>query len=80
MSENFISENHKYSDIRAWSFKRSNRVCRIFAIFLITPVYKRDAMTVRIQFVSVFKDGKLEIDFQWAVLAVDEKLPFRILL
>ena len=72
--------NHKYSNIRSWPSKRSNRECRIFAILLITPVFKRDAMTVRIQFVSVFKDGKLEIDFQWDVFAVDEKLPFRILL
>ena len=38
----------------------------------------RDAMIV-IQFVSVFKDGKLEVDFPWAVFAADEKLPFRIL-
>ena len=37
-------------------------------------------MIVRIQFVSVFKDGKLEVDFPCAVFAVDEKLPFRILM
>ena len=37
-------------------------------------------MIVRIQFVSVFKDGKLEVDFPWAVFAVDEKLPFHILM
>ena len=37
-------------------------------------------MIVRIQFVSVSKDGKLEVDFPWAVFAVDEKLPFGILL
>ena len=37
-------------------------------------------MIVRIQFLSVFKDGKLEVDFPWAVFAIDEKLPFRILM
>ena len=37
-------------------------------------------MIVRIQFVSVSKDGKLEVDFPWAVFAVDDKVPFRILL
>ena len=44
--------------------------------FFITPVYKRDAMIVGIQFVSVFKDCKLEINFPWAVFAIDEKLPY----
>ena len=37
-------------------------------------------MIVRVQFVSIFKDSKLEVDFPWAVFAVDEKVPFRILM
>ena len=48
--------------------------------FFIRPVYERDAMIIKIQFLSVFKDGKLEIDLRWAIFAVDEKLPFHILL
>ena len=37
-------------------------------------------MIVRVQFVSISKDSKLEVDFPWAVFAVDEKVPFRILM
>ena len=37
-------------------------------------------MIVQIQFVSVFKDGKLEVDFPWAIFDVDEKLSFCLLM
>ena len=54
----------------------SKSIMENFSIFLITSVYKRAAKIVRIQFLYVFKDGKLEIDFPWAVLLLTRNCLF----